>query len=236
MSPVDFELAQTVRSSVELADDLGRTSEVPPPLRGDGTGKFRVYIVGNSGIPIHSSSTVARELSKILRLPYISLDNLYWKPGWGQPSTDEFRASVRAALDMDPRGWIVDGRYEKKLGGMVSSEATDVIWLDPPLLLYFPRLCWRTFLRLLRLEPPCSPGCEERLREVFSREGIIWWSLSNHWAVRKREEELCRSDGVHVGGKRRRIGGWGRELAAWKRDVQAMLLPARQYAALPSAS
>lgn len=47
--------------------------------------------------------------------------------------------------------------------------------------------------------------------------------LSNHWVVRKREGELYRVDGVHMGGKRRRIGGWGGELAAWKHDVQAMV-------------
>ena len=40
--------------------------------------------------------------------------------------------------------------------------------------------------------------------------------------MRKREAEKYRIEGVHVGGKRRRIGGWGSELAAWKRDVQTM--------------
>ncbi len=48
--------------------------------------------------------------------------------------------------------------------------------LDPPLLLYFPRLCWRTFLRLLGFVPPCTTGCEESLWDIFfSRESIIWW-------------------------------------------------------------
>ena len=48
--------------------------------------------------------------------------------------------------------------------------------LDPPLVLYFPRLVLRTFLRLFRLAPPCSSGCEERASEVFfSRASIIWW-------------------------------------------------------------
>lgn len=35
---------------------------------------------------------------------------------------------------------------------------------------------YRTFLRLFRLAPPCSVGCEERATEVFfSRESIVWW-------------------------------------------------------------
>ncbi|KAI0358708.1 hypothetical protein OH77DRAFT_1208164 [Trametes cingulata] len=201
---------------------MATTTPLVPPLLGDGAGNFRISIVGNSGV---GKSTLAQELSAILNVPYISLDVLFFAPGWRERPGDDFRAAVRAALDGNPRGWIVDGNYTSKLGGIVSDEATDIIWLDPPLLLYFPRLCWRTFLRLLRLRPPCSPGCEEMAREVFfSSNSIIWWCLSNHSTVRKRQAELYRVDGVHVGGKRRRIGGWGGELAAWKRDVEAMVL------------
>ncbi|KAH9940378.1 uncharacterized protein BXZ73DRAFT_88638 [Epithele typhae] len=194
------------------------------PLRGNGSGEFRV-------------STLARELAAVLGLPAIHLDTLFWDPGWQMCPVDEFRARVRAALDRSgPRGWIVDGNYTSRLGNMVGDAATDVIWLDPPLLLYFPRLCWRTLLRLLRIGDPCAPGCDESIREVFfSSESIIWWCLSNHWTVRKREGERYRTDGVHVGGNCRRIAGWGGELAAWKRDVRAMVeAGARRSAARPS--
>ena len=34
---------------------------------------------------------------------------------------------VRAALDQDQRGWVVDGNYTSKLGSMVQDEATDII-------------------------------------------------------------------------------------------------------------
>ncbi|KAI1794236.1 AAA domain-containing protein [Ganoderma leucocontextum] len=189
-----------------------------PPLRGDGKGGYKVNIVGNSGA---GKSTVAAELAAMLNLPCIHLDRLYWQPGWREPSPEDFRSRVFAALDEDPRGWIVDGNYTRLLGSKVSDEATDVIWLDPPLILYFPRLVYRTFLRLFRLAPPCSTGCEERASEVFlSRESIIWWCLTHHAIVRKHEAERYHTDGVHVGGKRRRIGGWGRELTVWKQEVQ----------------
>ena len=48
-------------------------------------------------------------------------------------------------------------------------------------------------------------------------------SLSHHRSTRKREAERHRLDGVHRGGKHRRIGGWGGELAAWKREVLDMV-------------
>lgn len=100
-----------------------------------------------------------------------------------------------------------------------------LLGLDPPLILYFPRLCIRTFLRLFSLEPPCSPGCPESFREVFfSKKSIIWWCLSQHWVVRKREAENYQTDGLHVGGIRRRLGGWGGELERWKASVREMIL------------
>ena len=96
--------------------------------------------------------------------------------------------------------------------------------LDPPFALYFPRLCLRTFGRLFGLVPPCRAGCPERWSEVFaSRKSIIWWCLTNHWPLRKREGDLLALEGLHVGGKRRRIGGWGNDLAEWKESVRMML-------------
>lgn len=104
------------------------------------------------------------------------------------------------------------------------------VGLDPPLLLYFPRLCLRTLLRLLRMREPCSPGCDESVRAVFfSRDSILWWCLSQHWVSRRRNGALLRKIGVEVRGRAgdrpimRRLGGWGSELRAWWGAVQAMV-------------
>ena len=101
--------------------------------------------------------------------------------------------------------------------------------LDPPLLLYFPRLVIRTLLRLFGLRPPCAPGCEERFGGVFfSKDSIIWWCLSNHWINRKRNQDLMQRIGLGTGReverrRMRRIGGWGSELEQWLSDVQKMV-------------
>ncbi|KAI0792002.1 hypothetical protein C8Q75DRAFT_754107 [Abortiporus biennis] len=197
------------------------TFKISPPLRGDGRGKYRINIVGNSG---SGKTTLGGELATILDVPFIQLDVLFWKPGWEQTPTDELREKVVKAINETDKGWIVDGNYQRRIGTIIEDNATDVIWLDPPLLLYLPRLCYRTFLRLLRLHPPCRPGCEEMFQEVFfSKESIIWWCISQHWVIRKREEEKYRLEGIHVGGNRRRIGGWGSELQVWKDSVREMV-------------
>jgi len=163
-----------------------------------------------------------------------------WQPGWVKASHEVFRERLRAALDQDKRGWVADGNY-----GLLD-ESTDIICqsmrfmlhllttlsltgLDPPLILYFPRIFLRTMLRLLRLTPPCSPGCNERFVEVFfQKESILWWCLSNHWANRAHNSARFEQIGVGLGTdtmhrKMRRFGGWGGALKRWLHDVEVMV-------------
>ncbi|KAJ7479523.1 hypothetical protein FB451DRAFT_1556458 [Mycena latifolia] len=205
----------------------------PPPLIGDAHGNYRVHLVGNSGVGKGSrhdfKSTVGKQLAELLGVPFISLDTLFWKPDWQESTNEELREKVAAALANAPNGWVVDGNYSSKIGSIVVGTSTDTIWLDPPLLLYLPRIIIRTILRLLRLRAPCSPGCPEILSEVlFSKESIVWWCITNHRTVRKREGARMTEIGIGVGSnvegqKMRRLGGWGGELRAWLVDVKRML-------------
>ncbi|KAH9482113.1 hypothetical protein JR316_0004208 [Psilocybe cubensis] len=157
------------------------------------------------------------------------MDRLMWKPGWVEAPNDEFQARLRAELDKEPdKGWVADGNYDRRGGLVALEESTDIIWLDPPLVLYLPRLIWRTFLRLFRLREPCSAGCFERPTEVFfSKESIVWWCISNHWKVRARNEGRMRELGIENGTsprrRMRRLGGWGAELKKWLQEVEQMI-------------
>ncbi|KAJ7842234.1 hypothetical protein B0H14DRAFT_1032302 [Mycena olivaceomarginata] len=199
---------------------------VPPPLIGDAQGRYRIHLVGNSGT---GKTTVGKELARMLNVPFISLYTLYFTPGWGHISTSEFRAKLKAALEDAPNGWVVDGNYGNRLGNILQSRSTDMIWLDPPLLLYFPRIFVRTVLGLLGLRPPCSPGCPERfVQAFFSRESILWWCLTHHFHVRRREGARMQLMGIGdttqvSGRKMRRIGGWGGEVREWLEEVRIML-------------
>lgn len=72
-------------------------------------------------------TTLAVELSKILRIPYLSLDKVYWNPGWVKTPLSHFETRVKAFLDSHPDGWIADGSYSSKIGPMVQDAATDVL-------------------------------------------------------------------------------------------------------------
>ena len=55
------------------------------------------------------------------------LDEVYWQPGWLPAQTDEFRTSVKAAMEQNEKGWVIDGNYIQALDDMILPEATDII-------------------------------------------------------------------------------------------------------------
>ena len=178
-----------------------------------------------------NQSTTGAALAAILGVPHAPLDTLFWNPGWGQTPQSEFKEKVREFMVQNAEtGWVIDGSYDSQLGGIISNETTDIVWLDPPLLLTFYRICVRTMLRLLRLAPPCSPGCPERASEVFfSKDSIIWWCLSHHWSMRRKGwakmGEMALETGTNVGNRKmRRLGGWGQARQDWLDQVAAMCL------------
>lgn len=68
------------------------------------------------------------------------MDRLHWKPGWIETPDAEFRGKVQAAMDQNPEGWVIDGNYQRAMGGirgLVSTNATDIICASLPLGVYF---------------------------------------------------------------------------------------------------
>jgi len=195
------------------------------PLIGDADGCYRVRIVGNSGA---GKSTLGIWLASKINVPYISLDHYYWQPGWGETPRDEFRNKVQTALEQNRSGWVIDGNYTGRVGDLVDQEATDIIWLDPPLLLYLPRLCLRSLLRILSRSPPCSPGCQETLAQTFSSESVIWWCITHHSRLRRRETAKMQDLSTQNKNIMRRIGGWGSELRQWQRQIEMVFVHGMQ--------
>ncbi|KAF7377277.1 hypothetical protein MSAN_00148000 [Mycena sanguinolenta] len=176
---------------------------------------------------LETVSTAGKQLADALGLPLISLDALFWKPGWEKSTNEEMRARVEQRLADCPDGWVVDGNYTRIIGGIIEDTSTD--GSTPPLALTLPRVIWRTFLRMLRLKEACSPGCNEMFSEVFfSKESIVWWCITQHGLVRERETAKMARIGLGIGTdvegqKMRRLGGWGKELRTWFDDVKRML-------------
>ena len=73
-------------------------------------------------------TTLSRKLSTLLGVKHLSLDALWWKPGWQTSTREEFQDELRKFFrENEERGWIIDGNFTSQGGGLPRAEATDVI-------------------------------------------------------------------------------------------------------------
>lgn len=152
----------------------------------------RVVVTGLAGA---GKSTFSRALSAKTGLPVVLLDLHFWKPGWAEPSEDEWRQKQRGLLAGDD--WIADGNYHATLA-LRLERADTVVFLDTP----WWRCAWRALVRGIRSRPvgfELPEGCDEsrwrRLRDE--------WSLAYRiWRVRRsdaeRELRIISKHGRHV--------------------------------------
>ncbi len=143
----------------------------------------RVNVKGTSG---SGKTTFGQELARRLGVPFVELDALHHGPNWAEPTDEEFRARVRAAIESAPDGWVIDGNYDSKLGETVVGEADAIVWLDLPLRLKLRRL-WRRTTERIRDDVELWNGNKETWRNaVVGRESLFGWMLRTH--VRQRRD------------------------------------------------
>jgi hypothetical protein len=130
------------------------------------------------------------------QVAHLELDALHWGPNWEEPTADEFRARVEAALP--ETGWVVDGHYGK-LGDLVLRQADLVVWLDPPLWTILRRL-WTRTLRRIRDRDELWGGNRETWRGAFlSRNSLFVWALKTHFRRRRTlSDALAQLDSIRL--------------------------------------
>jgi adenylate kinase family enzyme/aminoglycoside N3'-acetyltransferase len=138
----------------------------------------RIVVTGLAGA---GKSTFSRALSTKTGLPVIHLDLHFWKPGWTEPSEEEWRETQRALLASDE--WIADGNYHETLD-LRLDRADTVILLDTPWWLCASRAFRRGIRRPAGTQMP--DGCEDSTwRRVHDEWGVIW----RIWRARRTDNE-----------------------------------------------
>jgi adenylate kinase family enzyme len=128
----------------------------------------RILVMGSSG---SGKSTFVKRLSALTGLPTVSLDALFWKPGWKPSDTPEFEKRVTEAAHL-PR-WIMDGNFiSGGAGDLRRSLADAVVWFDLPRRTCMTGIITRIAMSYGRVRPEMAPGCPERIDVEFFR--YVW--------------------------------------------------------------
>ncbi len=128
----------------------------------------RVLIIGPCGA---GKSTLARELGSKHGLPVFHMDQLNWKAGWVESSTDEICEKLSAIIVTDR--WLIDGTYGGTLRERLE-RADTVIYLDYPIRLCVMRLLRRIWRYRGTTRPDMTKGCPERFDFGFLLYLLQW--------------------------------------------------------------
>jgi adenylate kinase family enzyme len=165
-----------------IENTAGRTPEmrklalVSTP-RTDQPARILVYGVTGSG-----KSTFAERIGRRLELPWHSIDDLTWEPGWAEVPTEIQRARI-ATVCREPQ-WVLDAGYQKWMD--IPLESVDlVVGLDYPRWLSFGRLLRRSVLRAVLRTPICN-GNRESLRRLLSADSMLRWHFGSFARKRRR--------------------------------------------------
>lgn len=137
----------------------------------------RILIYGVTG---SGKTTLAAELARRTGLPWHSVDDLTWQPGWIPVAEDEQRRRIAEICAADR--WILDTAYAI-WRDIPLARAELVVGLDYPRWFSLGRLVRRTLGRAIDHRLVCNNNTES-WREVFSRKSIVLWHCQSF--ARKR--------------------------------------------------
>ncbi len=167
-----------------------------------------IDIVGCGG---SGKSTLGKRLAKILQVPYIAGDKLYYhkNSNWTAKSEKHFRKDLeeilakntpkkRAPAPIDPqkqeketvespgaRGFVLDGNYNKAKD-IIWPRIDILIWLDMPFWIVVYRVFMRTFRRVIDKKPICNGNIETWRGALDFKKGMIARVCKVHWKYPKK--------------------------------------------------
>ncbi|HET7568043.1 MAG TPA: hypothetical protein VFJ91_08645 [Gaiellaceae bacterium] len=141
----------------------------------------RILLYGVTG---SGKSVLAARIEEATGIPWHSVDELTWEPGWVQVPADEQRRRFEEICAGEC--WLLDTAYSA-WRDVALARAELVVALDYPRWLSLGRLLRRTLARVLDGRPVCN-GNRETWRTALARDSILWW----HFRSFTRKRRLIR--------------------------------------------
>lgn len=139
----------------------------------------RVLIYGVTG---SGKTTLAQRVGERTGLPFHSVDDLTWEPGWVEVPADEQRRRIAVICSGDR--WIIDSGYSKWID-VVLARVDLIVALDYPRWRSLARLTRRTLARAIDGRTICN-GNTESFRQMVSRDSILVWHFRSFAGKRAR--------------------------------------------------
>jgi adenylate kinase family enzyme len=139
----------------------------------------RVLVYGVTG---SGKSTLAARLAAVSGIPWHSVDDMTWEPGWVAVPVDEQRRRIQTVCAGDR--WILDTAYGQWLD-VPLARAELIVGLDYPRLVSLARLVRRTVARIVDKRPICN-GNRETWRSAISKDSILRWHFRSFARKRAR--------------------------------------------------
>jgi adenylate kinase family enzyme len=150
----------------------------------------RINVIGTSG---SGKSTFAKSLAEALQLPYFEMDQLFWKPNWVESTDEEFLPKVEQVAARTQ--WVMDGNYSRSFP-IKLKRAQLLVWIDLPFLTTTYRVTRRAIQRSLSQTElwPDTGNRESLKKSFFSKDSVIWWSITHYQSTGVKYEQLMRSE------------------------------------------
>ena len=143
---------------------------------------MRINVLGTSG---SGKTTFSKRLAEKLNVPYVQLDELFWKPNWTESSDEEFFPKIEDALSPDE--WVLDGNYTRTIP-VKWKRVQMVVYLDLPFHTVLFRVIKRSLIRSFKNEELWAGNRETIWKQLFTRDSIILWTLNTFHPNRERFE------------------------------------------------
>lgn len=135
------------------------------------------------GVTGVGKTTAAARISAATGIPWTSVDELTWEPGWVAVPPEEQRRRISEVCASDT--WLLDTAYGQWLDVPLSSVEL-VVALDYPRWFSLQRLVRRTVMRAIDKTPICN-GNTESWAEMFGEDSIILWHFRS---FRRKHERI----------------------------------------------